>query len=105
MADINVTNNHSGALNVAGVDIRADATAAIDEKKLRMWANGNAAKIWIEQEVITFDGEISEEPDDSDEDQEPTREELLEKARELGLNPNGNTGIDKLKSMIAEAEE
>lgn len=30
------------------------------------------------------------------------REVLLKEARDLGLNPNANTGVDKLKKMIAD---
>lgn len=30
------------------------------------------------------------------------REALLKEARDLGLNPNANTGVDKLKKMIAD---
>ncbi len=30
------------------------------------------------------------------------REALLKEARDLGLNPNANTGIEKLKKLIAE---
>ena len=30
------------------------------------------------------------------------RETLLKEARDLGLNPNANTGVDKLKKMIAD---
>lgn len=106
MTDINVTNNHSGTLNVAGVDISAGGTAAVPEVKLKQWMNGHAAKVWADQGVVTFDGDVSDADEDNDEGgAEPTRDELMARARELGLNPNGNTGTDKLKAMIAEAEE
>lgn len=36
--------------------------------------------------------------------QEKKRLELLEKAKELGLNPRPNTGIEKLEAAIADAE-
>jgi hypothetical protein len=34
---------------------------------------------------------------------EATRDELIQKAKELGLKFGGNTGNDKLKAMIEEA--
>ena len=37
------------------------------------------------------------QPDPADE-----RQALLEEARKLGLNPNANTGTEKLKTLIAE---
>lgn len=40
------------------------------------------------------EGEQSKAQDD--------REALLKEARDLGLNPNANTGVDKLKKMIAD---
>ena len=36
---------------------------------------------------------------------EDERLALVEKAKELGLNPHPNTGVAKLKSKIAEAEQ
>lgn len=141
----NVKNNHKAALNVAGVDIRPGATAAVDDGRFDKWKNGNAAKIWLDQKLITTDSKAVKDDggddraklasrasalgvnfsgDTSDEDLskavkdlskavkeaekaagEGEREQLLAEARELGLNPNANTGVEKLRKMIADKKQ
>lgn len=136
-----VTNNHFAALNVAGVDVRPGATVEVDKGAFEKWTNGNAAKQWLKQGIISADTKVdtskAKDPnpsltdrqklearaselgiaftaETSDEDltnavaeaeQEAAKDEreaLLKEAHDLGLNPNANTGVDKLKKMIAD---
>lgn len=103
-----VTNNHTVPLAVAGVDIRPGATAEVSEVEFARWKNGHAAKIWLKEGFIS-EGEVkkAKEPKEpaggsTDEEKEAERQQLLAEARELGLNPNVNTGIEKLRAAIAE---
>ena len=135
-----VTNKHTGLLNVAGVEVRPDATVEVNSTAFKNWANGNAAKLWLKQGLvvadtkvdvkdakgndaqterqqlegrasalgIAFDGETADddllnavlEAEEAAKDSE--RDALLAEARSLGLNPNANTGTEKLKKLIAE---
>lgn len=136
-----VTNKHTAPLNVAGTDVRPGATVEVDTKKFKQWANGNAAKTWLEIGLIDADTKVDTkakstatdpqterqkleaqaaglgiafDAETSDEDltnaiseaqeasQTAERDNLLKEARDLGLNPNANTGIEKLKKMIAD---
>jgi len=140
-----VTNNHKGLLNVAGVGVRPGAEVEVDETAFKQWSHGNAAKIWLEQGLVTSntkgdapkskkgdkDGGANDRSalegrasalgiaftaETSDEDltnavaeaeqkaADGEREALLKQARDLGLNPNANTGTEKLKKLIAEKQ-
>lgn len=104
-----VKNNHDGLLNVAGVDIRAGATAEVDDEAFELWSNSFAAKTWMKLGVIAPAEKAAKDADDDKKGDggspEPTRDELFAQARELGLNPNGNTSNAKLAEMIAEASK
>lgn len=108
-----VTNNHDAALNIAGVDARPGATVEVEDEAFASWKTGHAASIWLKNGLVSEGGakkskEEKQAPaQTSDEEkaaQEKERVELLEKARELGLNPNANTGTEKLKALIAEKQ-
>ena len=94
----NVKNNHDALLNVAGVDIRPGATAAVDDQKLKVWKGGHAATIWIEQGLVS----IEEAPKS---DAKAEREALFARAKELGLSPAANTSTTKLEEAIDAAEK
>ena len=103
-----VMNKHNAPLNVAGVDIRPGAAAEVPEDRLEKWANGHAAKTWLKLGLIVPAEALEDDTDDDGDDDgagddtEAERQKLLAEARELGLNPNVNTGIPKLTAMIAE---
>lgn len=101
-----VTNKHKGTLVVAGVTIRPGASAEVDDKRLRQWANGNAAKVWMEQGLIVPDGVERDEDDDHGGGSDPSeREQLMARAEGLGLTPARNIGLSKLRRMVAAAEK
>lgn len=109
MSKINVKNNHTSTLSVAGVEISPGAEAAVEEVKLKQWANGNAAKIWMEQGIITpgegFDPDASDNEDDGEggeggESGEDDRDSLVAQATALGLEFAPNLGVKKLKALI-----
>lgn len=104
MSKINVKNNHTSPLFVAGVEINPGAEAAIDEVKLKQWANGNAAKIWMEQGIITpgddFEPEGSDGSDDDDDETGDDRESLIAQANALELEFAKNISTKKLKELI-----
>lgn len=105
-----IRNNYQGTVNVAGVDIRPGATVFVTDKQFDAWRRGATAKNWVDQKIISvLDDEASaSEGDESgflgDNKPKDEKTRLLERARELGLNPNANTGVPKLEKMIAEAE-
>lgn len=110
---INVTNNHDGVLNVAGVDLRPGATTAVDAKAFDTWKLGNAASIWLEQELITTgakSGSKVKEPKPAD---PPAKTEAggkvdraayLAKAKELDLGLKANVSNADLVKAVDEAE-
>lgn len=110
---INVTNNHDGVLNVAGVDIRPGATAAVDAKAFDTWKLGNAASIWLEQELITTgakSGSKAKEPKPASEDPKTEtpgkvdRAAYLARAKELDLGLKANVSNADLVKAVDEAE-
>lgn len=113
MAKKNVTNKHDALLNVAGVDIRPGATAAVDETDLKTWATGYAAKLWIEGGIVEIGGAsggaakaeapASTEPAKT----EPARVDraaYLAKAKELKLDLPANISNTNLAAAVHEAE-
>lgn len=125
-----VTNNHTGTLNIAGIDVRPGATAFVADDAYTAWSKRHGAKIWLKEKIVTV-AEVAEEAttttndakkddttttlvtaaDDAKKDDAGTdaaaqaateRAALLEEARALGLNPNKNTGTEKLKKLIAD---
>lgn len=108
-----ITNNHSATLNIAGVDVRPGATVEVDAGVFEKWIHGHAAKTWLKLGVISADQGTAITAETSDEDRqtavsevhENERETLLQRARALGLNPNVNTGTEKLKKMIADRDD
>lgn len=53
-----------------------------------------------DEQLDAGDGKKAKKAETDDE-----REKLLEQARDLGLKPHPNTGIEKLNTMIADADE
>jgi hypothetical protein len=101
-----VTNNHNGILHIAGKDVRPGGSAEVDDRLFDSWKQGHAASIWLEKGIVSI-GEAEEDEAEVEEDEGDTRshrEKLLDRAHELGLNPNSNTSNKKLEAMIAEAE-
>lgn len=99
----NVTNKHTAALNVAGVDIRPGATASVPTENFKKWCNGNAAKIWLSQGIIVADekaptAKAKAEP-------QTDREKLEARATELGVAFDAETSDEDLVNAVAEAEQ
>lgn len=114
---INVTNNHDALLNIAGVDIRPGATAAVDAKTLEGWKTGHAAKIWLEQELVVVgdrSGSKVREPKKPAEpegsagsDGKPAkvdRAAYIARAKELELDLKSNVSNADLVAAVNEAE-
>ena len=114
---INVTNKHDALLNVAGVDIRPGATAAVDGKTLEGWKRGHAAKIWLEQELVVIgdkSGSKVREPKQAAPEggagaQNQTegkvdRAAFLARAKELELDLKSNVSNKDLVQAVNEAE-
>ena len=108
-----VTNKFDGTLMIADVLARPGATVEVDDTAFRDWANGDTAKQWLKAGVIESDsksvntaGSVEAQTDAqrTANATAPDREALLQRARDLGLNPNANTGVQKLTEMIATAE-
>lgn len=100
-----VTNKHNAPLIVAGVEVRPQTTVKVPDADFEKWSNGNAAKQWLKLRLIeTGDAPAVAVDTDDEGDDTPAddREALLQEARDLGLNPNANTGVEKLKKMIAD---
>ena len=96
----NVTNKHNAPMMVAGVEIAPGKTAAVDSKKLEHWSKGNAAKICIEQKIVVVAGSGKEK-----EAKPSEKEQLLEKATELGLVVDEKATIKEIKALISEKEK
>lgn len=112
MTKVTNTGKYDGILQVAGVEVRKGATVEVDADEYKSWKEGHAAKIWLKEGFIKEGGAGKAEKPAEGGDQTQTDEEkaaaaeaerqaLLTEARELGLNPNANTGTDKLKEQIA----
>lgn len=116
MADkINVTNKHDTLLNVAGVDIRPSATAAVDAKALEGWKTGHAAKIWVEQELVVIGdksgSKVREPKQPAPEGGTQTQTEgkvdraaYLARAKDLELDLKSNVSNKDLVQAVNEAE-
>lgn len=118
MADkINVTNKHDALLNVAGVDIRPGATAAVDAKALEGWKTGHAAKIWLEQELVVIGDKSGSKvrepkqpaPEGGADAQTQTegkvdRAAYLARAKDLDLDLKSNVSNKDLVQAVNEAE-
>lgn len=112
---INVTNNHTGVLNVAGVDIRPGATSAVDAKTFGTWKLGNAASIWLDQELIVVGDksgskikEVKAKEPETDAgkgaDGKVDRAAFLARAKELDLGLKANVSNADLVKAVNEAE-
>lgn len=114
---INVTNKHDAMLNVAGVDIRPGATAAVDGKTLEGWKRGHAAKIWLEQELVVIGDKSGSKvrepkqpaPEGGSGTQTQTegkvdRAAFLARAKELELDLKSNVSNKDLVTAVNEAE-
>lgn len=117
MTKTNVTNKHDALLNIAGVDVRPGATAAVDDKALESWKTGNAASLWLEQELVVIgdkSGSKAKEPK-SAEPKAPAggegsgegkvdRAAYLQKAKDLDLGLPANVSNAKLVEAVNAAE-
>ncbi len=109
MTKVTNTGKYDGILQVAGVEVRKGATVEVDSDDYKSWKEGHAAKIWLKEGLIKEGGAAKVEKTEGDggaaqtdeEKAEAERQALLIEARELGLNPNTNTGTDKLKEQIS----
>jgi hypothetical protein len=95
MKKVNLTNKHEGRLFLAGVDTAPGKTIAVAEEKFLQWRNGNGAKVWIEQGIVTHDHK--EDPADA-------RADLEARAAAVGFEFNANLGDKKLKEGVEKAE-
>lgn len=95
-----------------GVTYKANEVFEVTAKELDLLKAAGAWEVDTQQEEPVVEVEedvVAEEPveendDEQVKDQEPTVEELREKAIQLGIPVKGNWGIPKLTEVIAEAE-
>lgn len=114
-----VTNKHSAPLHIAGVDVRPGATAEVPTDAFKRWSLGNAARVWLEQGLITSDvkGEIKkasrtttttvENGNPGGTTTPPNQERLALEARAaaLGIDFTADTSDEDLTNAVAEAEQ
>lgn len=91
---------------VIAVDGKVDVKAAKEGQTDRQVLEARALELGVSFDTDTSDEDLA----DAIAEQEAVsktneRETLLKEARDLGLNPNANTGTEKLKKMIADKKE
>lgn len=69
----------------------------------RLALEGKAAGLGIDFTAETSDEDLTNAVAEAEQEAaKGERDALLKEARDLGLNPNANTGLDKLRKMIAD---
>jgi hypothetical protein len=94
------------AAGVIASDTKVDTKAKdtnTDPQTERQKLEAQAAGLGIAFDAETSDEDLTNAISEAQEAaQTAERDTLLKKARDLGLNPNANTGTEKLKKMIAD---
>jgi len=100
-----VTNHHKTPLAIAGVEIGPGRTVGIEEDKLKVAMRGNAAKVWFKLGLLSVEGSDDDDDNEGESGGADEREALLDRAKELGLNPSANVRLDRLRRMVEKAEK
>lgn len=104
------TNGHAAKQwlkqGIISADTKVDTSKAKDANPAltdRQKLEARAADLGIAFTADTSDEDLSNAVAEAEQEAaKDERETLLKEARDLGLNPNANTGVDKLKKMIAD---
>lgn len=95
---MNVTNNHSGPLGLpTGQELQPNVATPVHD-----WATikqNAVVAAWLKAGILV-EGEAQSNADDA-----PDRDELIAKLAALGIKHHPNTGVAKLQTLLAEAEE
>lgn len=94
-------------IGVAGRAIRPRASVGMTDVEWERAQKSRTVQVWLEQGILT----VEDGPDNPTETRkEPSgapvqesRDELLERARALGLRPRHNASVDTLRTMVEQA--
>ena len=88
---------------ISADDKPAQAAAPATDPTERQQLEAQATELGVAFEADTSDEDLVNAIAEAEQEAGKTeREALLQEARSLGLNPNANTGVDKLRKMIEE---
>lgn len=116
MTAANVRNNHTGPLNVGGVDILPGKTVRIEDWDVVK--NSNAVKIWIGADILDVTAEAPTEPEDNKKlpplpglpglggsDDDAAKDAIIAELRDdYGIEKTRRTSLENLQKELDEAK-
>lgn len=102
-----LTNKHNGILVICGLAVRPGATVEVDNGKFAAWEKSHGAKIWLKAGIVAVEGKQTEtktEQPEAKQEKTEWRQELENRAYELGVEFRSNISDEKLEERIGEAE-